>query len=114
MAVNLDRLHEISGGDREFEREIVQAFVEDTRISLDLLKEFYIANDYLAFSNQAHQLKGSSANMGLVSLQTLAAELHLKGTQQNFQGVKQDLQSLENKIQELEDYLSQTSVELEA
>lgn len=94
MTVNLERLHEISGGDREFEREILEAFVEDTRISLDLLKEFCTANDYLAFSNQAHQLKGSSANMGFISLQTLAAELQIKGVQQNFNRVESDLQSL--------------------
>jgi HPt (histidine-containing phosphotransfer) domain-containing protein len=114
MAVNLDRLHEISGGDLEFEREILQAFVEDARISLDLLKEFCMAKDYPAFSNYAHQLKGSSANMGLIPLQTLAAELHLKGKQQNLNHVEQDLQSIENIVQEIEDYLSKTSAELES
>ena len=107
MAVNLDRLKEISGGDREFEQEILQAFVEDAWVSLDLLKKFLTTNDYSAFSNQAHQLKGSSANMGITVLQNLAFELDKKGGQQNLQGTEQDLEKIETILNEIEDYLSQ-------
>lgn len=113
MIVNLDRLHEVSNGDLEFEREILQAFVEDTRMILDLLKAFYRAKDYLAFSHQAHQLKGSSANMGLTALQQIAAELHLKAAPQNFNQLEQNLQTLEKLVQELEDYLSEMGAELD-
>lgn len=107
MAVNLDRLQEISGGDREFEQEILQAFVEDAWVSLNLLKKFLTSNDYSAFSNQAHQLKGSSANMGITVLQNIAFELDKKGEQQNLQGTEQDLEKIETILNELEDYLSQ-------
>ncbi|MCT7955819.1 Hpt domain-containing protein [Laspinema palackyanum] len=106
MAVNLDRLQEISGGDREFEREILQAFVEDAWVSLNLLKNFLALNDYSAFSNQAHQLKGSSANMGLTVIQNIALELDTKGQQQNLYGTEQDLENIEKILNELEDYLS--------
>ncbi|WP_254564473.1 Hpt domain-containing protein [Oscillatoria sp. HE19RPO] len=106
MAVNLERLQEISGGDREFEREILQAFVEDAWVSLDLLKKFLTTNDYSAFSNQAHQLKGSSSNMGITVLQNIAFELDKKGEQQNLQGTEQDLEKIETILNELEDYLS--------
>ena len=106
MAVNLDRLQEISGGDREFERELLQAFVEDAWVSLNLLNKFLTTNDYSAFSHQAHQLKGSSANMGITVLQNIAFELDTKGQQKNINGTEQDLKKIENILNELEEYLS--------
>ncbi|MCT7972648.1 Hpt domain-containing protein [Laspinema olomoucense] len=106
MAVNLDRLQEISGGDREFEREILQAFIEDAWVSLNLLKNFLTLNDYDAFSHQAHQLKGSSANMGIPMIQNIALELDTKGQQQNIQGTEPDLENIEKILHELEEYLS--------
>ncbi|MCT7967546.1 Hpt domain-containing protein [Laspinema sp. D1] len=106
MAVNLERLQEISGGDREFERELLQAFVEDAWVSLNLLKNFLALNDYSAFSSQAHQLKGSSANMGITVIQNIALELDTKGQQQNIHGTEPDLENIEKILNELEDYLS--------
>ncbi|MGL5194019.1 MAG: Hpt domain-containing protein [Chroococcales cyanobacterium] len=106
MAVNLDRLQEISGGDSEFERELLQAFVEDAWVSLNLLNKFLTTNDYSGFSNQAHQLKGSSANMGITVLQNIALELDTKGQQKNINGTEPDLERIENILNELEEYLS--------
>jgi histidine phosphotransfer protein HptB len=108
MAVNLNRLHEISGGDLEFEREILQAFVEDAWISINILKECFTTQDYSAFTNQAHQLKGSSANMGLTALHTIATELNRKGIEENLTHAEQEIESIEKIIKELEDYIAQT------
>ncbi|MGL4498748.1 MAG: Hpt domain-containing protein [Planktothrix sp.] len=102
----MDRLQEISGGDREFEREILQAFVEDAWASLNLMKNFLTLNDYSGFSNQAHQLKGSSSNMGLTGIQDIALELDKKGQQQNINGTEPDLENIEKILKEIEEYLS--------
>ncbi len=60
------RLDDASGGDEEFLRELVDIYVEDAEERLAELKEALIAADEDALGRTAHQLKGSSANMGVV------------------------------------------------
>lgn len=62
------RLDDASGGDEDFLKELVDIYVEDAEARLVELKEALISADEDALGRTAHQLKGSSANMGVVSV----------------------------------------------
>lgn len=69
------RLEQISSGDKELEQELLQIFVEDIQDYLQELKQGLSANDVVKVGRQAHTIKGASGNVGVTSMQEVAAEL---------------------------------------
>ncbi len=63
-AVDLTRIQETSGGDLEFERELIDVFLEDNDARAARLVEVVGRGDLPAVKREAHTLKGSSANVG--------------------------------------------------
>lgn len=105
--MNFDRLEEISGGDKEFEREILQAFVEDARFHIEALKLFLKDSNYVGLGDRAHQLKGASANLGITTLQQLAAKLDTQVKHQDLSGAESLIEQLTQSVQQVEDYVAQ-------
>jgi CheY-like chemotaxis protein len=75
LAVNLDYLHQLSKGNPEFERNILQVFVENTHIQLQLMREAIAIGDAATIEHHLHTIKGASANVGAVAIEQLAAKL---------------------------------------
>lgn len=73
--IDWDYLAELSGGDREFEQELLLTFVEDAQNHLDAAQAAASRQDLDAIMREAHHLKGSSGNVGANGIQTLAAQL---------------------------------------
>jgi len=94
-----DRLHQISHGDEEFQLELLQIFVEDTQDYLEELKLGLSANDVLKVARQAHTIKGASGNMGVISMEEVAAELERQAR------VEASLEDAPELVSELEDLL---------
>ncbi|MEB3827987.1 PAS domain S-box protein [Phormidium sp. CCY1219] len=106
IAVNFDRLHEISGGDTEFERDILEAFVEDARDNIDRLKLALASNDCTAFENESHQLKGASSNVGVTSIQDLATTLNRQAKAENLSNAAEGVEKLSQMLEEVEVYIT--------
>ena len=68
--VNLDYLHELSGNDKDFEKVMMEQFVQQTPEELGSLQTAVEANDLLRAKKIAHSLKSTVSYMGL------AGELH--------------------------------------
>ncbi|WP_019499744.1 Hpt domain-containing protein [Pseudanabaena sp. PCC 6802] len=100
LPINLDYLHQLSDGDKEFELELLQVFVEDTYSHLDLAKAAIATNDCETLAREAHQIKGASGNVGAEVMQVLALNLER-------QAQTKELHSPTDIIQQLSDYLSQ-------
>ncbi len=66
-------LQQISEGNAEFELEILRIFVEDAQARIENMKIAIATQDLKQVKQEAHQLKGASANVGAKSMQ-LAAE----------------------------------------
>lgn len=73
------RIEDCTGGDEEFLRELVDIYLADADQRLEELKEALMSADEEAFKRVAHMLKGSSANMGAVSVSNCAKELEQLG-----------------------------------
>ncbi|HVG14182.1 MAG TPA: Hpt domain-containing protein [Chitinophagaceae bacterium] len=68
--VNLDYLHELSGNDTDFEKVMMEQFVQQTPEELQALENAIGSNDLLSAKKVAHSLKSTVSYMGL------APELH--------------------------------------
>ncbi len=64
--VNLDYLHELSGNDKDFEKVMMQQFVQQTPAEIAALQEAVEAQDWLSAKKIAHSLKSTVSYMGLI------------------------------------------------
>lgn len=84
LAIDWEHLHQISDGNAEFERELLEIFVEDTEQHLDAAQTAIGAwrdskdttpQNKAQLAQIAHHVKGSSANVGLYQMQKAALQL---------------------------------------
>lgn len=88
----LDGLREVLGDELA---QIVGLFLSQLDGQLQALGAAVEARDAFALAAQAHSLKGSSGNLGLRGIATLAAALEQAGRREDFDGVDQTLALLE-------------------
>jgi CheY-like chemotaxis protein len=75
--VDLAALHELTGGDADFERELVDTFVQSgDRCLADIVAALKV-QDLDTIGKRAHSLKGASANMHAHTLSAAAASLEV-------------------------------------
>ena len=79
--IDLERIHDATGGDEEFLAELVEIFLEDAELRLEEIRGAVEAADPTELRKTAHKLKGSSANMGANGLMGLAKTLEDMGHQ---------------------------------
>jgi two-component system sensor histidine kinase/response regulator len=73
--VDLNALRELTGGDAEFERELVETFVSSGDKCLADIVEAVRASDLETIGKRAHALKGASANIHAHRLSAAASNL---------------------------------------
>lgn len=73
--IDWDYLSQLSGGDTEFEQELLLTFVEDAQMHLSAAKAALAEQDVEQIKREAHHLKGSGGNVGAVTIQGLATQL---------------------------------------
>jgi PAS domain S-box-containing protein len=74
-AVDLAALHELTGGDVEFERELIATFVSSGDQCLAEIVAALALQDLETVGRRAHSLKGASANIHALSLSLAASDL---------------------------------------
>jgi HPt (histidine-containing phosphotransfer) domain-containing protein len=92
------RLEDASAGDEEFLRELVDIYVEDAEERLAEIKEALISADEEALGRTAHQLKGSSANMGVVCVADHAKKMEDLAREHAIADAAEILPSLEHEL----------------
>lgn len=79
LPIDLERIHDATGGDAEFLAELVDIFLDDAVERLEEIRHAVAAEDETEIRKTAHKLKGSSANMGATGLMRLAKSLEDMG-----------------------------------
>jgi len=74
-------LMDLSGGDLEFEGQLLEIFIADTENHLNRLGQAIDANDLDLIIQEAHQIKGASANVGAIALRAAAETLEKQARQ---------------------------------
>ena len=78
VPVDLDRLHELSMGNKAFERELLQTFIDDAPTYIQEIEAAVRELDYYRLANKAHQLKGASAMVAILTMPELAEQLEIR------------------------------------
>jgi PAS domain S-box-containing protein len=73
--VDVNALHELTGGDAEFERELIDTFVASGDQCLEEILEAVRTSDFDTVGKRAHALKGASANIHAHRLAAAASNL---------------------------------------
>jgi HPt (histidine-containing phosphotransfer) domain-containing protein len=102
-AVVLDRLRlrDLTDGDAEFERELLETFVASARVLLAELRAGLMARNTAAVAKDAHSLKGVSLNVGATSLAKCAAEIEMAARAGKIEPIDVTLEQLRSEEQAL-------------
>ncbi|WP_417361175.1 Hpt domain-containing protein [Galbibacter sp.] len=81
MKYNLDKLNELSGGDKEFNQTIISTFLQETPEDFKGLESAVVAQDFSAIYQYAHKIKPNADLLGIDKLkdQMLTIESHARG-----------------------------------
>ncbi|MGK7902408.1 MAG: response regulator [Hormoscilla sp.] len=104
--IDCDRLQEIAGGDRELELELLQIFVEDVQVYLAEAKQALAETDAMVIAKKAHQIKGSTLNMGVNFMPEIAEKLEDQAKASNLLLAAELLTELEQMLKRVEDFMT--------
>jgi CheY-like chemotaxis protein len=104
-AVDMEALHELTGGDAEFERELVETFVSSGDQCLADIMAALAVRDWETIGKRAHSLKGASANMQAHPLSVAASDLENAARAQS-------VQDLDGLVHQLKDRLNAVNAAL--
>ena len=104
VPVDLSRLRGFTGGDKDFESEIIGLFLNDTEKQLKLLESAIAEDNPLGAEEAAHSIKGAAANMGAEKLRELAHFLELKAAAGVLSNTKEDLNRLKSAFGDVSDF----------
>jgi two-component system, sensor histidine kinase and response regulator len=99
MEVDLDGLRELTGGDAEFERELMQTFVRSGDQCLAEILAALRVNDLATIGTRAHALKGASANIHATGLAAAASSLESAARANSVGEIDALVQALTQKLQ---------------
>lgn len=97
--VDMERLDEVTAGDEELRKELIELFIADTEERFVVLESAIAVKDAEELNRTAHSIKGSSANMGASTLQALALQLESLGSENQFEEAPALLSSLKNEYE---------------
>jgi len=108
--LNLSRLNEITDGDSEFTRELIETFVT---MSAEQVAELALAldkDDRAGLARAAHKLKGACANIYAPAMRDLSYRLEAEAKTLSKTDAKQLLLSLEKEFEHLKEFVNDPSV----
>ncbi|MNX66761.1 Signal transduction histidine-protein kinase BarA [compost metagenome] len=100
---SLDRLRQLSGGDRVFEEEMLRLFIEQSAKSMLLIQQYYNNKQAADLSQEAHKLRSS---FSLIGANTIVLNALEHGTDESQKPVL--IQQLEEQIQNLQTFINHT------
>jgi two-component system, sensor histidine kinase and response regulator len=103
--VDLAALREVTGGDAEFEHELVKTFVASGDKCLADIVEALRSDDYETVGKRAHALKGASANIHAHRLSTAASHLERAARAKS-------LREIDGLVRELKENLNAVNAQL--
>lgn len=74
---NPELLQEVSGGDTDFEKELIETYIQELDKSLAALDVAIKSSDKPNCIHFAHDIKGSSANVGAEIVRSTSAKMEL-------------------------------------
>lgn len=103
---DIDHAREITDGDTEFLKELVELFNADCPQKLNAISRAIEDKDFKTLDEAAHSLKGASGNLGLTRLYELSLKLEKMGKSENTDGAYETFKELEEENERFEEFIS--------
>ncbi|MGB5960419.1 MAG: response regulator [Coleofasciculaceae cyanobacterium] len=103
--LDLQRLNSLSSGKVAFQQRLVQIFIDNAFPGVEQMRRAILENDYKTIEQQAHRLKGASANVGVLIMPDVAGQLEQQARDKKLEGATELLDSMENQLQQVKLYL---------
>lgn len=103
--LDLQRLHKLSKGKIAFQQRLVQTFVENADPGLQQIRLALQSNDCGTIEQQAHRIKGASANVGVLVMPDIAAQLERQAREKTLEGATERLEALERHLDQVKAFL---------
>jgi two-component system sensor histidine kinase/response regulator len=103
--VDIERIHELTEGDRDFEQELIESFLLDTRQRLADLEEALRKRNGEEVKRQTHTIKGSSANAGARGMQEIARRMEMVDSVEAPGMALELLDDLKSEFRRVDEYL---------
>ena len=117
-ALNLDetpldfkRLNAISRGKVTFQQQLVKSFIKNAQPGLEQIRNALQVNDCATIEQQAHRIKGASANVGVRVMPEVAAQLERQAREKTLEGATERLEVLERQLEEVKIFVESWYVE---
>ena len=111
VPVHLARLNELTEGDPEFARELVEAFIASGEQALDEARAALTVLDRVGLSRIAHKLKGASANVHAGPLRDLSHTLEAQASSVDQQRLSELVAQLATELNRAKVFLTQYAPE---
>ncbi len=108
LPVDLRRLKDFTGGDKDFEKEIIDLFLKDTLKHLARLEKAINGGNASDVEAAAHSIKGAAANMGAEKFRKLAQDLETKGNACVLRDIGNELDLLKSAFAEIEQFFKES------
>jgi PAS domain S-box-containing protein len=108
LAVDLDALHELTGGDADFERDLVETFVKSGDQCLADIVAALETSDLDTIGKRAHALKGASANIHAHTLSAAAGNLESAARHNALKDVDALVRELKVRLNAVNEQLAKT------
>ena len=103
--LDLERLNAISHGKIAFQQRLVQAFVKNAQPGLEQIRFALQVQDFLTIEQQAHRIRGASANVGVFMMPEVAGQLERQAREKTLEGATERLEALEDQLEKVKDFL---------
>jgi len=88
-------------GDEDLADEILDVFMDDAPRKITAIKKAINNGDTLSVQNEAHALKGASANIGALALQKIAYQIEIAGGEKDLDKSLSLIQKISDQFEEL-------------
>jgi PAS domain S-box-containing protein len=106
LAIDWEHLHRISGNDQEFELNLLQICVDDIKLRLETSKAAIASHDFEQIAQQAHHLKGVSANIGATAMYLASDKLERLADYQELRETTKLVSELEEFVNRIQEFLT--------
>lgn len=103
---DMDHAREITDGDMEFLKELIEIFSDDCPERTDAISKAIKGKDFKALNEATHALKGSAGNLGLSQIYELSYTLEKMGKTKNIDDANEVFKTLKEEIQRFNTFIS--------
>ncbi|MCF4966563.1 GAF domain-containing protein [Nostoc sp. CMAA1605] len=105
IPIDWQQLQQISENDHDFSMNLLQLFVEDTESRLELIKLAITTNDFHQLAQQAHHIKGASANVGATTMYAAVDQIEQLAQKQEHRGITELILEIEEIFHRIQSFV---------